>query len=72
MALPHRPKTVTPPPLEAYDRLPWIEAIGLSPDGTKLAMIADIKGTRSLLVLNNGKDVLVNNPIGDIKARGIT
>ena len=48
-----------PPPLEAYGKLPGIEAIQISPDGKRLAFIATDGEARTLVV----SDIDTNKPI---------
>jgi len=60
-----------PPPLAAYGELPNIEDAAISPDGSRIATIAKIKGQRTLLFLNSEINVLRSALLGDIKVRSI-
>ena len=51
-----------PPPLEAYTRLPALEDVTLSPDGTKIAYIAMVGDKRRL-----GVQTLTGQPLGLIE-----
>lgn len=54
------------PPLSAYGQLPDFEDAVLSPSGRRHAMIATIKGTRVLLIIEN-KQVLRSSALDDRK-----
>lgn len=51
-----------PPPLEAYTRLPALERVTISPDGTKIAYIAMVGDKRRL-----GVQTLTGQPLGLIE-----
>jgi dipeptidyl aminopeptidase/acylaminoacyl peptidase len=54
-----------PPPLADYGKLPAVEVVELSPDGSKLAYVGAIKGERSIVVLQVGGEVLAATPLKD-------
>ena len=58
-------------PLEAYGRLPAIEQVELSADGSRVAYIAVAGETRRLVVQELGGDVLASLGAGDHKVRGL-
>lgn len=62
-----------PPPLEAYGNLPYFSSAEISPDGTMVAVIANIDdGTTRLLVFKTGGELVKQVGIGEIKARGVS
>lgn len=59
-------------PFEAYGRLPAIEDVAISPDGTSLALVKSVNGERILYILSlTGEDIKGACKIGDTKLRGI-
>lgn len=48
-----------PPPLSAYGELPGVEMMAMSPSGSRLAVIAMIKGARQLMILEQGNVILI-------------
>lgn len=60
-----------PAPLEAYGELPNVEDAAISPDGNRIATIAQIKGQRTLLFLDSELNLLRSALLGDIKSRSI-
>ena len=60
-----------PPPLEAYGDLPGVEMIAMSPSGTSLATVAEIEGTRRLLVIDADKKLRASTTVGDVKVRSL-
>jgi len=59
------------PPLEAYGRLPGLEQVVLSPDGSKLAYIAVVGDSRRMNVITVGGQALAAAGLGDQKIRDI-
>ncbi|MBC2651924.1 S9 family peptidase [Novosphingobium flavum] len=53
-----------PPPLEAYGRLPGFEDAAISPSGRHVAMLATIKGGRTLLVIDQQGALVTSFPFG--------
>jgi cephalosporin-C deacetylase-like acetyl esterase len=59
-------------PLEVYGRLPTLEEVALSPNGSRLAFVRTTQNTRNLLVASlAGHEVLGGLRLGDSKLRGI-
>src|SRR6266403_6149364 len=59
-------------PLEAFGRLPTLENVVISPDGTKIAFVRTRGDSRSLVVATLGKqEVLGGARIGDTKLRQV-
>jgi dipeptidyl aminopeptidase/acylaminoacyl peptidase len=59
-------------PLAAFGRLPSLEDVAISPDGTKLAFVRTSGESRSLLVIPLGKrDVIGEVRVGETKLRAI-
>jgi len=59
-------------PLEAYGRLPTLEDVVLSPDGTKLAFVKTTADQRVLAILSLAdRKVLGGGRVGDSKLRGV-
>ena len=59
-------------PLEAFGRLPTLENVVISPDGTKIAFVRTRSDSRNLLVATLGKqEVLGGARIGDTKLRQV-
>ena len=57
-------------PLEAYGRLPSLEDVALSPDGTKLAFVTTTEDFRALAVMSMGhRIVLGGGKLGEAKLR---
>lgn len=61
----------SPPPLEAYGRLPTITSLSLSPSGERLASVGDVNGKRMVLVRTLTGTVLFASPVGNDKVRFI-
>ena len=60
-------------PFEPYGRLPAIEDIAISPDGTYLALVKSVNEQRVLYVLSlKGAEIKGACRVGDTKLRGIT
>ncbi|MEM9937723.1 MAG: S9 family peptidase [Pseudomonadota bacterium] len=57
------------PPLEAYGNLPLFSSVELSPDGTKVAAIANLEDGRRLIVMSDQGETLLQVSLGQIKAR---
>jgi dipeptidyl aminopeptidase/acylaminoacyl peptidase len=61
-----------PPPLEVYGRLPMIEDLSLSPDGTKIAFIKTVGEQRDLLLVRVGQSqAFAGAHVGDTKLRSL-
>lgn len=60
-----------PAPLDAYGELPNVEGAAISPDGNRIATIAQIKGQRTLLFLDSELNLLRSALLGDVKSRSI-
>lgn len=60
------------PPLEAYGRMPLISSAEMSPDGTKIATIANAQEGSRLIVFSYSGEVIKQVGIADMKARGVT
>ncbi len=59
-------------PLEAYGRLPTLEDLSLSPDGTRLAFVRTVGDQRNLVVHRLGESqALAAVHVGDAKLRGV-
>lgn len=59
-------------PLEVFGRLPTLEDVVISPDGTKIAFVRTSDDRRSLLVgLLKGTEALGGVRVGDTKLRGV-
>lgn len=63
--------TAEPPPLSLYGNLPGVERAAMSASGSRVAMIGQVEGKRSLVVLDEAKKPLLAVPIGDAKVRGL-
>jgi dipeptidyl aminopeptidase/acylaminoacyl peptidase len=59
-----------PPPLEAYGKLPEVEHVSLSPSGKRVAAIATVGDTRSLVIRDVSGPVL-NASVGNAKIRDV-
>ncbi|MEL7540040.1 MAG: S9 family peptidase [Pseudomonadota bacterium] len=59
------------PPLEAYGALPQISSAEISPDGSKIAMIANFENGTRVLVSEVGGGIIQQIGIDDLKARGL-
>jgi dienelactone hydrolase len=59
-------------PLEVYGRLPAIDGVAISPDGTNLALSATVGDDRVILVRQIGGPVLAQLPLGDKKVRDVS
>lgn len=71
MATPAPLRAQTPPALSVYGKLPGVETVAISPSGEHVAMVGVVDGTRSLLVLDQGKKSTLAFPLGDVKIRGV-
>lgn len=60
------------PKLDLYGRLPNIEGVEISPDGSKLAVTVTNGEQRSLAIHEIGKGMLVGVNAGSTKLRGVT
>ena len=60
-----------PPPVEDYGKLPGVEDVSLSPSGERLAFIAVIGDTRSLVVTDIKFSPLYATNVGNAKVRGL-
>src|SRR5580692_9448496 len=59
-------------PLEAFGRLPSLEDVAISPDGTKLAFVRTNGESRNLVVIPLGKREIIGEVrLGDTKLRDI-
>jgi acetyl esterase/lipase len=62
----------TPPPIEAYGRLPAMELVTLSPSGDRMAFLAtDKDGARKVFVRTVAGQALGVTPVGDTKVRDL-
>jgi dipeptidyl aminopeptidase/acylaminoacyl peptidase len=61
------------PPLEAFGRLPTLEDVAISPDGTKLAFVRTKEDHRNLVVapLDGAAKILGGLRVGDAKLRSV-
>jgi hypothetical protein len=64
------PAFAAPPPLEAYGKIPAVEMVELSPDGSRYALVAVIGETRRLVVVEGDKPI-ASRPVGDMKVRDL-
>lgn len=66
------PASAAAPPIETYGRLPTLEQVLVSPDGTKLAYVRPAGESRKIMVQNlaDGK-MLAGVGVGDEKLRDI-
>jgi dipeptidyl aminopeptidase/acylaminoacyl peptidase len=60
-----------PPPVEDYGKLPALTMVALSPSGDRYAFVADVDGTRKLVIATTDNQPLMVAPIGTAKVRGI-
>jgi dipeptidyl aminopeptidase/acylaminoacyl peptidase len=60
-----------PPPLDAYGELPNVEDAAISPDGSRIAVIATVDGPRQLLFLDAEMNLLRSATLDDVKTRGV-
>jgi dipeptidyl aminopeptidase/acylaminoacyl peptidase len=58
-------------PLEAYGRLPSLESIEISPDGTAIALIATVNDERRIIVRTLTGQVLASATVGLRKVRNV-
>ncbi len=65
------PLAAAPPPLAAYGELPGLEDAAISPSGQKIAAVATIRGSRSLVFFDAALEVTRITPVGDLKLRGL-
>jgi dipeptidyl aminopeptidase/acylaminoacyl peptidase len=67
------PGTGRAAPLEVYGRLPSIEDVALSPDGTRIALVRTTANSRVLYFLSLGDHRLLGRPLGfgNMKLRSI-
>jgi dipeptidyl aminopeptidase/acylaminoacyl peptidase len=71
-AIPFAKADVSRTPLDAYGRLPTLEDVVLSPDGSKLAFIKTIGDQRDLLIVQIGQSAALGGAhVGDVKLRRI-
>lgn len=59
------------PDLAIYGGLPGVEAVSISPNGDRVAMVGMVEGVRRLVVLDQDKKPLTAVPMDDAKLRGI-
>jgi dienelactone hydrolase len=60
-------------PLEAYGRLPNLEDVALSPDGTKLAYVSTTSDTRAVRVMSlQDRRLLSSSSLGEFKLRQLS
>jgi hypothetical protein len=66
------PAHATSPQLEAYGRLPTLEDVALSPDGTKLAFVRTFEDSRILAVVAIAEQKMLGGArLGESKLRSI-
>ncbi len=71
-AIPFAKADVSRTPPDVYGRLPALEDVILSPDGSKIAFIKTIGDQRDLLIVQIGQSVAFGGAhVGDVKLRGI-
>jgi hypothetical protein len=58
-------------PLSAYGRLPYLEDVALSPDGTRLAYVKTTDDARDLYITESSGKLLGGAAVGKIKLRGV-
>ncbi|WP_309645151.1 LpqB family beta-propeller domain-containing protein, partial [Phenylobacterium sp.] len=58
-------------PIEAYGKLPAIEAVEISPDGTHIAVIRTVNEERQVIVRNVATGAAHGMRVGDIKVRDV-
>jgi dipeptidyl aminopeptidase/acylaminoacyl peptidase len=58
-------------PIEAYGRLPSLESVDISPDGTTLALIATVNDERRIIVRTLAGDVIASATVGLRKVRNV-
>lgn len=61
-----------PPPLEVYGGLPLFSDVELSPDGTRVAAIANVRQDTRLMVLGTDGNLLLRVGVDSIKPRGVS
>jgi dienelactone hydrolase len=59
------------PPLEAYGKLPDLDSSRLSPSGRRLATIANVEGTRRLIVIETDGKLVMQTAVNDITIRDL-
>lgn len=64
-------QTISPPPLEAYGRLPDIERMTLSVDGTRIGTVMSISGERVVVLMTSELEALRFMRLGEAKVRNI-
>lgn len=62
---------VAPPPIEAYGKLPLFSDAELSPDGSRIAAIANLPGGQRVMVLDRDGKLIRQIGVEDIKPRDI-
>jgi dienelactone hydrolase len=63
---------VSPPPVEAYGKLPTISDVSLSPAGDRMVSVSQVSGKRYILVRTIAGDDLLAVPVQDHKVRNIS
>lgn len=58
-----------PPPLAAYGALPEVEDAAISPDGSKIVVLATLEGIRSLLFYESDMTFIKQMSVGELKVR---
>jgi dipeptidyl aminopeptidase/acylaminoacyl peptidase len=72
IAAPAGEPAYTPPPIEAYTRLPHLEEVAVSPDGGKIAYIGQVGDHRAIIVQPLAGQVISAAAIGDdLKVRDV-
>src|SRR5579871_3652026 len=59
-------------PLEVYGRLPTLEQMALSPDGTRLAFVRTVENKRMVAILELPNKLLMRSPLGETKLRDLS
>jgi dipeptidyl aminopeptidase/acylaminoacyl peptidase len=65
------PALASPPPIEAYGRLPAIDDVSLSPSGKYMLSVGAVDGRRYMLVRAVTGEVLFSQPADKIKVRQV-
>jgi len=65
------PSASSPPPIEAYGKLPAITDVSLSPAGDKMVSVSAVGGKRYILLRTIAGDNLLAIPIQDRKVRNV-
>ena len=60
------------PPLEVYGRMPAVEQVALSSSGNHIALLAQVKNTRGVVIVGSDNKVQRTFATGDLKIDSLT